>query len=397
MPERRGRAAARGLVHYLSYYVAPGDEGRRTAVPAGQAKIEYVRDVLEDAGFRVRLVSAAASRGLGSRGWGHPTGRGGEVRYLPSLAPGGRLGHAVLALVGRLQVLWYLLTRVRRGDTVLVYHSLAFVRPLTLATRLRHFRFVLELNDVYSAVSSRHRSAEAKELAFVATADAHLFMNRIAQGRFGGGRPSVVSYGAYVVPEGEPPRPEARVVRAVYAGIVEPGRRAAELAVEAAAHVGDDVEVHVLGFGADAAIADLRAQVAAVNTRAGRRAVTFHGQLRGEEFSDFLRTCDIGISSHAYRDDEQESADLTFPSKIPVYMTHGLRVVSPSIPCVVDSPFAELTEFYDDHEPSAIAAAIDRCARRPAGGRTPRDLVAALDRDFRAALPTVVAGEHGRR
>lgn len=376
-------------IHYFSFYLAPGQEERRAAVPAGFAKVEYVAGAAADAGLAVRIVSTAITEEGRAAG-----ARYGRHVYLPSWRPRGGAGYAVALAVLWIQIVRYLLVEVSRGDTVLAYHSLTYLRPFSAARRIKRFRLVLEFNDLYSAVSPKHAARKDAEERFIRSADAHLFMNRLAAARYSDGKPHVLSFGSYAVPKRRHAQIDDGRVHVVYAGVIEPGRAAAELAVRSAAHLDSGFVVHVLGYGTDTNVAALEALVAEINEQAGREAVIFHGMKRGQEFTDFLHGYHIGVSSHAYRPDDAASADYTFPSKIPQYAAHDLRVVSPSIPCVVDSPFAEVATFYDEHKPEAIAQAIRAAAAGLGDGpRTPAALVAELDAAFRRDLPGVLTGE----
>jgi hypothetical protein len=184
-----------GRVHYFSFYLEPSQAARRVAVPAGFAKVEYVASAAAGAGFDVRVVSTAVAKA------GYVPGeRGGQHIYLPSWRPPLRAGFAVAVAFMWAQIVRYLLLEVRRGDTVMAYHSLSYIGPLTAAGRLKKFRLVLEFNDLYSAVSEKYRGRKRVEERFIRGADAHLFMNRIAARKFSGGKPHVISYGSYDVP-----------------------------------------------------------------------------------------------------------------------------------------------------------------------------------------------------
>jgi hypothetical protein len=377
-------------VHYLSFYLAPGEE-RRASVPAGFAKVEYIADSLTAAGVEVRMVSTAIALKGYEPSRTEQLGSGRELVHLPSLRLPGRAGYAIAMACLWVQMVRYLLLEVHRGDVVLAYHSLTYLRPFAIARRLRPFHLVLEFNDLYSAVSERHRGRRAEEEAFIVAADRHLVMNRLAARRFSRETPHLISYGSYTVPARRRPQADDGRVHAVYAGVIESGRRAAELSVRAAAHLDAGFVVHVLGFGAQDEVDALRALAQEVNQATGREAVIFHGQLRGEEFTDFLHGCHVGLSTHSYSAADHESADFTFPSKIPVYAAHELWVVTPDIGCVVDSPFAECASFYSEHEPPAIAAAIRASAEDLTRGQSPASVVTGLDEAFRRDIGALVA------
>lgn len=378
-------------VHYLSYRVEPTTVGR-VRVPAGVAKVEYLRGALLRAGCLVRLVSTAlADKGYAPRVKVRLSETETHV-YLPSL----RLPHITRPFQW-LQIAHYLLTAVKGDDVVVAYHSLAYMGPIRLARRLKKFQLVLEVNDVYHAVSATYANRRASEEAFIRGADAYLFMNRIAAAAFADGKPHLISYGSYEVPERRADRPDDGRTHVVYSGIIENRRRAASLAVDAARHLDEQFVVHILGFGDEEEISALQRRVEALNSEVRREAVRFHGALYGQEFTDFLHGCHVGLSTHAYGPDDSASADLTFPSKIPVYMAHDLKVVSPDLPCVVESPFAAFVSFYTDHSPQSIAAAIRATVESANTASTPAEVVAELDRGFEIEALFAPATTHVRR
>jgi hypothetical protein len=375
-------------IHYLSFYLAPGMEDEREPNPAGFPKIEYIRSSALAAGADVQAVSTAIAKP--GRLLRRQT-RDGWI-YLPTIRlTGGRVGYGIALVFMWAQLVRYLLTEVKADDTVLAYHSLSYVLPLRAIRRVKRFRFVLELNELYTVYTRQSDGRRAAEERFARTADAYVVMNRHAAREVTGRKPHVISHGTYSAPDRQRPQRDDGKIHAVYAGVVD-FRRGAALAAEAALHLDDRFAVHILGYGPADAVADLEATVAVVNEEVGREAVTYHGTKYGRDLTDFLHGCHIGLSTHAYLPSEAEIALYSFPSKVPLYVAHDLRVVSSVVPVVVDSAFAELITFYEASTPESIAAAIEESAENLTGGRSPASLMAELDDQFRRELPGVLAG-----
>ena len=94
-----------------------------------------------------------------------------------------------------------------------------------------------------------------------------------------------------------------------------------------------------------------------IDSNANNRSATvsFDGYLSGEKLYDFTSSCDIGLST--------QYADATFcassfPSKILLYLSCGIRVISARISVVENSSINELVDYYDTQSPEQIAKAI---------------------------------------
>ena len=94
----------------------------------------------------------------------------------------------------------------------------------------------------------------------------------------------------------------------------------------------------------------------AINQKAGYEKIKFLGTKKGDEFSKFLSSNDIGVS---LMDVEDEIAKNAFPSKIMAYLGHSLYVVSSKCEAIVNSKVAHLL-YFCDNEPSKVAETILR-------------------------------------
>lgn len=385
-------------VHYFSFYLSKEMETGRIAFPASFAKVEYVKAAAVKLGTELTMVSTAmAEKGVGFLGKKTIKISENESHvYLPTFGYNIRFINKLAVLFMRFQIILYVLFNVKKNDKVLVYHSLAYINPFKLLKKVKTFKLILEFNDLYYVANERLIHLKEKEIEFIDMADSYLFMNTIAEKRFNKGKPYVISYGNYELLKRNKKEIFDGKIHVLYAGIIENGRKAAELAVKSSLYLDEKFIMHILGFGDDGQLAILNEMIDCVNMQKGYEAVIFHGRLRGKEFSDFLYSCHIGVSSHAYLPNEMDSANYTFPSKIPMYMAHDLRVVSPDIPCVVNSPFVEFTTFYHEHTGKDIAKAITECAKNvkvnKESVRMPSQLIADMDKNFCKDIKRILVG-----
>lgn len=77
--------------------------------------------------------------------------------------------------------------------------------------------------------------------------------------------------------------------------------------------------------------------------------------LIGDDYINLIQKCKIGLST------QNPSAAFnatSFPSKILIYLSNGLRVVTINIPAISNSAVSECLYFYNEQTPQEIAKAI---------------------------------------
>ena len=112
--------------------------------------------------------------------------------------------------------------------------------------------------------------------------------------------------------------------------------------------------------------------------------VTYDGVLTGEKFSQFLQSCQIGLST---QNPNGAFNDTSFPSKILTYLCNGLKVVSVRIPAVERSAISGAVTFYEEQTPEAIADAI---LKVKLDGKDSKDLIRQLDLKCKKELAQLI-------
>ena len=379
----------RKQITYVGFYDSSlnAAEARNFALSATN-KMDYICGVINGIGLDVRIVSPA-------RTGNKSTYRGKQVqltdhiilKLFPTFPWGNLLQKAFSMIAGHIFLFLYLAFNTRRDENVLVYHSLGLMRSVRYAKRIRGFRVILEVEEIYQDVGLVQFAARKSEYATFRAADAFLFSTGLLDEKLNVERkPHVVVHGAYEVQLDRGLSFCDDRIHVVYAGIIDQKKGGATVAASVATYLDAKYHIHIVGFGDEAEIRRLQQIVAGISL-ATECDLTYDGLLRGDEFLEFLQKCDIGLSTQLA---EAAFNDTSFPSKVLSYMANGLAVVSVRIRSLEESTVAREIVFYDGQDPRDIAEAI-RSIRASARVDS-RALIGQLNADFVEELRVLLAG-----
>lgn len=375
-------------IKYLAHYNTPENRENRAVFPAAVTKIDYVASAMAEAGYPVEIISAAnaAGRAPSPGGCRQLTDRI-RLVLLPGMGRGGWLKNKLSTLVFHIRLFLYLLGDLKREDTLVVYHSLALMPLVRVLKKLRRFRLVLEVEEIYGDVTE-DAATSAREMAYFQLADGYLCITELLNRKINpGGKPCVLAHGTYRAEEvrgGCPPDWDPNRIHCLYAGTFDPKKGGALAAVNAAAYLPAGYHLHILGFGSPSQVQHIRALAGQITAR-GNCTVTYDGCMSGEAYTRFLQACDIGLST---QNPDGAFNATSFPSKILSYMANGLRVVSVRIPAVETSAVGDMVSFCDGQTPEQIARAI--LAVDLQDGCDSRSRLRMLHGEFMARLPELL-------
>ncbi len=377
-------------IYYIAHYDPPKLGQNRVSSRAAIEKIEYLLSALNAENIEVTLISA---------GRPNTTTPIKETIYKPKAhlelvllkgdKGGGRLRGKLATARYILRLFWYLLRYIHKDDTVLVYHSLVLMRLIRLLKRLKHFRLILEVEEIYADVKNSEASRK-KELTYFRLADGFLFPTQLLEQMCNPAKkPYAIVHGIYRMQEIYAKPVQDGKVHCVYAGTLNVRKGGAVSAVSAAEFLPPNYHIHILGNASEEETAVLIRTIAETAGKGGG-AVTYEGALIAEDYAAFLQCCQIGLSTQ--RPDGIFNAT-SFPSKILSYLSNGLRVVSCRIAAVETSAVSELVTYYEEQTPQAIAAAI--LAAQSAEPPDAKAVFARLDERFRSDIAALLqALEH---
>lgn len=375
---------------YLAFYTTDHFRDRQLAVsPAGVSKSAYVAQLLRSTGRPVEIVSPCWSKCGRWQAWpaaDEPLGDGLTLHQLAAFGVPARWLTPLQWAFALWQVFWYLLRHTRAGEPVAAYHSYYLCLPLLLAKRLRKFRLVLEVEEIYQDIMSLPKPVRRWERAVIRQADAYIFSTAaLGQAVQPGAKPTVVINGSYrcAAPADAAPFADG-AVHCLYSGTFDPAKEGAYLAIRAAAYLPAAYCVHISGFGTPEQVQQVRQEIARVQQTAACRIV-YEGFLDDDAYTALLQKCQIGLNTQT---PDKGFSNTCFPSKILTYMAHGLRVVSAANEAITASGVGDLLTYYTAQTPQQIADAVRRVPLD--GAQDPRARLQALDAQARQDLQAML-------
>lgn len=351
------------MIYYVGAYRTKNIEEREPQGSAAEdAKIAYIISIIKSLENEVKVVSVLASLKRGFHGRKVCKVDELETQVFLESYDETRRGLSKIGVLQRLMALFfYLLFNVKRTDTVLVYNTQLYSVPVRLAKWFKHFKMVLEVEEIFYMDERNPADVKRKPLeeALIHAADAYVTASALLAQRIAGNKPSAVVYGGYTIPPKYADRLDDNKIHVVYAGGIDSLRRV-DRAVRAFEFLPEQYRFHILGFGSTEDIKKLNADINEVNTKAGIKKVEYVGCLSGKEYDEYLQKCHIGLNMQSIGASIETVA---FPSKISSYMSRGLDVVSGSLESILHSPLAEGITFYQDNSEQSIAKAILMCKR----------------------------------
>lgn len=343
-------------IKYIGFYDLPDSQVKRAFAVAATNKMDYICDALHRADYKVHLVSPSWFIDSSSEVKFHPklTTQLSENKKLTLVASIGTCNKWTRNIKIISSLLWlfiWLLSHVKRNEKIIVYHSPWLVLPVLLAKKIKRFDLILEVEEIYSDVSSLHPYFDKLEQKIFKTADSFLFSTNLLPEKIKTKKDFIVIYGNYqVFNDLATPMIDGKI-HLVYAGIIDSHKAGAFNAIESALYLNENYIMHIIGFGE---VELLKSRIQEIN-KTSQCKVIFDGTKYGNEYIKYCQQCHIGLSTQkmtgAY-------LDTSFPSKILSYLGMGLRVVSCYVGCVAKSEIGEQVSYYKEDTPKAIAESI---------------------------------------
>lgn len=347
---------------YLCYFDTLDNikDNRRYALSAANI-ITYISESIASYENRdIEIVSIASSNNSRScKGNLRKLSNRISLRTFFSLGKGGRIRNKIDFWLLQIKTFLYLVITLSSNDDLLVYHSIYYMKMVTILRKIRKFNLILQVEEIYSDVIG-DSLLKKKELEYFKLADSYIFPTKILDSIVNQDKkPSVLIHGTYKV---EKDRNcdifnkigFEKVIHCVYAGTFDPRKGGAAAAAAAAVYLPSNYHIHILGFGSDKEVQDIKEIISKISKKASAK-VSYDGLLSGEKYIQFIQSCDIGLST---QDLNADFNDTSFPSKVLSYLSNGLRVVTVDIPAVRTSAVGDILFYYTEQTAENIAKTI---------------------------------------
>ena len=325
-------------------------------------KLDYIFSILSELDYYFEVLSLCTVTNKRIKKCRTKLTSTSSIVYMSSSPRKSLLSKLAHLLWDPIKTFFFLIRNIEEGERVYIYHSTAYHKIIRLIKVIKHIYIIMEVEEIYSDVTN-DAVARRKELDFLQVADAYIFPTQLLSKVVNlCNKPEVIIHGTYQVEydrnvklfTGEKGNEKDRIIHCVYAGTLDPRKGGAYAAASSAEHLPSNYHVHILGFGSDDDVINMKKLIAKISC-VSDATVTYDGLLSGEEYIRFIQNCDIGLST---QDPNGAFNGTSFPSKILSYMANGLNVVSIRIPAIETSKVSKEIFYYDEQTPENIARAI---------------------------------------
>lgn len=345
-------------IKYICFYSNNAYPVKRLYAPSATNKIDYIVSAINKIGYNVDIISVSPV--IDSKIKYHKSDRiklgSNTVNFFASFGGDNVLIKILRNLWHYLLLMCYLLFQVKTGETIIAYHSLRYRYAFVIAKKIKRFRLIYEVEELYSDVTTTKAfNTRKREMTMISTADAYIFPTELLNEKINcNGKPHIIIYGSYTINEKTCEKIDDGVIHVIYAGTFDNRKGGAAAAAAAAEFLPDNYHVHICGFGSDN---DIQKIIDVVNTtsKIAKARISYDGLKLGQEYINFMQMCDIGLST---QDPHAAFNNTSFPSKILSYMSNGLSVVSIDIPTIRQSKIGRYISFYSSQDAQSIANAI---------------------------------------
>jgi hypothetical protein len=338
-------------IKYIGFYDVPNSKTKRVSSLAATNKMDYICEAINKTGYKIHLISPSwiVDKGFSTQKT-IQLSENKKITYCPSIGSENKIKNYNSIIISLLWLFFWLLKHVKKDEKIIVYHSPWIALPLVLAKKIKGFKLILEVEEVYGDVSSLHPRFDVLEKKIFQCADSFLFSTDLLAEKLNNNKPFVIIYGNYTVPEKLANPTNDGKIHLLYAGIIDSHKAGAFNAIETALFLNENYMMHIIGFGE---IEKLQDRIQEIN-KTSQCKVFYEGIKQGEEYIRFCQSCHIGLST---QNTEGAYTDTSFPSKILSYLGMGLNVISGDIKCVSSSSICSLVNYYNG-TPRDIAEAI---------------------------------------
>ena len=334
---------------YIGYYAPYNDDRERCVAMSQISKMDYISKVVKELDVPISIYSPIYSISkkfhfFPTRKWINSNGI--EVRDAATISASNTIMKILARLLMEVQVFFFLITR-KRDDKVLMYHSLGMRHAVSLAQLFRRYEFIMEVEELFNAAWGKENLAN--EIKYLKKADKYLYVNDVMPKRFAFNKPYAVCYGNYEHYKDCNIASEERNYTLIYAGVIDRKGTDVYVAIETLKCLPEKYKLKIAGYGSEQSLDMLK------QTIKGIPRISYHGQLHGKEYDEFLFSGKYGLCTRVLED---RLSDYTFPSKVMVYLGHALIPVCPMLTCLKESVIQNNLLFVNSLSPREIAETI---------------------------------------
>ena len=253
----------------------------------------------------------------------------------------GYIGKGLMRIItSYIYAFFWVIKNVKTGDTVITYNfPPIYAIPILIKKIFISFRLIVEFEDFYNKDDKRHFLYGPFEKFGINFANSFIassvgMSNYIKENR---NNTKIIINGGYfedVNTKLEGNQDSLNTTKIVYSGTLDKERGIKDLIKLFQSNKSDKFDLTFSGSG------PLEKYIKEISVQDSR--VSFVGLLNEDDYNILIR------NSHICVNPQWTSISVNFPSKITMYLSYGKIVLSTKIDSLVNSPYKDLLNFYDE-------------------------------------------------
>ena len=162
-------------IYYISPYLPKAEKYHNHYSPAAQAKVEYIRSKLKEYNAITVCVNCSLTVDDSLFLPEKITDENGDCILLISKSSRRRVWLPLCGALMLLSVFFFILLNVKEKDTVVLYHSVYYDRIVTFLKRIKNFKLIYEVEEIYADVRDGGAGREKEISRCEKDADAFIF------------------------------------------------------------------------------------------------------------------------------------------------------------------------------------------------------------------------------
>jgi len=280
-----------------------------------------------------------------------------QVLYPPSLGGRTKVVKAINTVLSWIWLLAVLGRHTKKGETILVYHSMNYLIPISLLRSFKKLQVVLYIGEFYQTLYPMSPIKQRLEKRYIKRADAYIFVTHLLSQQVRELRKDsfdhVTLYGPYKREILAHQNVDNTKTRLLYVGKISKDK-GIERTIELANYLSDQFEIRIIGYCESYDEETLMSKISESN-RTNSCKLIFDGVKHGAEYVEYVQSCELGL---VLQDMDASFNANSFPSKILSFISNGLEVLAPDIPTIATSPFASSLYLYHDESAQEIAKIV---------------------------------------
>lgn len=351
------------MIYYIGHYADKTMIKKRHVYLSAVNKMEYIINVIDNLGYQQKIISCSVSSQKSSdKANDINIGLNSSVHYFKTYGRKNIFTKLIDYIFLPLRLFFYIVNNISYNDKVIVYHSTYYSKIIKLTKKIKKFNLILEVEEIYADVEEKNKKRK-KELKNLLSADQYIFPTKLLSEVVNvKNKPEIIVHGTYKVETQKISKLKYRQLHnwdndkyhIVYAGTFDHRKGGCISAIESVAFLPCNYHMHILGFGSNEEVQRIKVLIKNIQKKS-KATITYDGLLSGEDYIEFIQSCDIGLSTQT---PTAAFNATSFPSKILSYLSNGLRVVSIRILAVEKSDVNVYVNYYDEQVPEQIAKAI---------------------------------------